>query len=50
MWGALNGVTEYTDHMMQGADSKDPLSSIWFGRGEQLKLKAFHLAEQMLRA
>ncbi len=50
LWGALNGVTEYTDHMMQGADSKDPLSSIWFGRGEQLKLKAFHLAEQMLRA
>jgi hypothetical protein len=24
------------------------LNSIWFGRGEQLKLKAFRLAEKML--
>jgi phage/plasmid-like protein (TIGR03299 family) len=50
LWGALNSVTEYTDHMMLGGDSTNPLNSIWFGRGEQLKLKAFHLAEQMLRA
>ena len=50
LWGALNSVTEYTDHMMLGDDPANPLNSIWFGRGEQLKLKAFHLAEQMLRA
>jgi hypothetical protein len=26
------------------------LNSIWFGRGEQLKVKAFSLAERMMRA
>jgi hypothetical protein len=36
--------------MMLSGDPTNPLNSIWFGRGEQLKLKAFHLAEQMLRA
>jgi phage/plasmid-like protein (TIGR03299 family) len=50
LWGAFNSVTEYTDHMMLGRDSTNPLNLIWFGRGEQLKLKAFHLAEEMLRA
>jgi phage/plasmid-like protein (TIGR03299 family) len=50
LWGALNSVTEYTDHMMRGGDSANRLDSIWFGRGEQLKLKAFQLAEHMLRA
>jgi phage/plasmid-like protein (TIGR03299 family) len=50
LWGAFNSVTEYADHMMLRGDPTDRLNSIWFGRGEQLKLKAFHLAEQMLRA
>jgi phage/plasmid-like protein (TIGR03299 family) len=50
LWGALNSVTEYTDHMMLGGDPTNRLNSIWFGRGEQLKVKAFQLAEQMLRA
>lgn len=50
LWGAFNSVTEYTDHMMLGGDSTTRLNSIWFGRGEQLKLKAFHLADQMMRA
>jgi phage/plasmid-like protein (TIGR03299 family) len=50
LWGAFNSVTEYTDHMMLDGDSTTRLNSIWFGRGEQLKLKAFHLAERMMRA
>lgn len=50
LWGAFNSVTEYTDHMMLGGDSTTRLNSIWFGRGEQLKLKAFHLAERMMQA
>jgi phage/plasmid-like protein (TIGR03299 family) len=49
LWGAFNSVTEYTDHMMLDGDSTTRLNSIWFGRGEQLKLKAFHLAEQLMR-
>jgi phage/plasmid-like protein (TIGR03299 family) len=49
-WGAFNSVTEYTDHMMLGGNSETRLNSIWFGRGEQLKVKAFQLAEQMMQA
>jgi len=48
LWGAFNSVAEYTDHMMLDEDSTMRLNSIWFGHGEQLKLKAFHLAQQML--
>jgi phage/plasmid-like protein (TIGR03299 family) len=47
-WGAFNSVAEYTDHMMSGEDSATRLDSIWFGRGEQLKLKAFNLAQKMM--
>jgi len=50
LWGAFNSVTEHTDHMMLSGDSTTRLNSIWFGHGEQLKVKAFHLAEQMMRA
>ena len=46
--GAFNSVAEYTDYMMLCEDSTTRLNAIWFGRGEQLKLKAFYLAEQML--
>jgi phage/plasmid-like protein (TIGR03299 family) len=48
LWGAFNSVAEYTDHMMLDEDSTTRLNSIWFGHGEQLKLKAFHLAQRML--
>jgi phage/plasmid-like protein (TIGR03299 family) len=47
-WGAFNSVAEYTDHMMSGEDSATRLDSIWFGRGEKLKLKAFNLAQKMM--
>ncbi len=47
LWGAFNCVTEYTDHKMEG-DPTTRLASIWFGRGEHLKLKAFRLAEHMM--
>ena len=48
LWGAFNSVAEYTDHMMLSEDPVSRLNSIWFGRGEQLKLKAFYLAQRML--
>jgi phage/plasmid-like protein (TIGR03299 family) len=48
LWGAFNSVAEYTDHMMLDEDSTTRLNLIWFGRGEQLKLKAFHLAQRMM--
>lgn len=46
-FGLYNGVTEFVDHQ----ESKDPnkhLKSIWFGSGEQLKRRAYQLAESML--
>ena len=49
LFGALNAISEYTDH---NSDQKDPnkqLRSIWFnGSGEMLKQRAFKLAESML--
>jgi len=47
LWGAFNCVTEYTDHEMEG-NPATRLESIWFGRGEQLKMKAFQLAGRMM--
>jgi phage/plasmid-like protein (TIGR03299 family) len=46
-WGAFNGVTEYTDYIMSAEDPTQRLHSMWFGRGEQFKLKAFDLARRM---
>lgn len=50
LWGAFNSVTEYADHLMPNEDPDSRLYSIWFGRGEQLKQKAFQLAERMMQA
>jgi len=47
LWCAFNRVTEYTDHEMEG-NPTTRLESIWFGRGEQLKIKAFQLAGSMM--
>ena len=47
LWGAFNCITEYTDHLME-ADPSTRLESIWFGRGEELKRKAFRLAAQLM--
>jgi phage/plasmid-like protein (TIGR03299 family) len=48
VWGAYNSVTEYADHLMAGVAPSRHLESIWFGDGEQLKLKALLLAQRML--
>ena len=50
VWGAFNSVAEYTDHMMSGENEATRLNSIWFGRGAQLKAKAFRLAERVMHA
>jgi len=50
VWGAFNSVAEYTDHLMSDEDPSVRLNSIWFGRGEQLKVKAFRLAERLMQA
>jgi phage/plasmid-like protein (TIGR03299 family) len=47
LWGAFNCVTEFTDHEMEG-NASNRLESIWFGQGEELKLRAFRLAERLM--
>ncbi|MCX6137510.1 MAG: DUF932 domain-containing protein [Ignavibacteriales bacterium] len=48
LFGAYNAVTELVDHYGQSNPSKQ-LKSMWFGgSGEQLKRRAYELAESML--
>ena len=47
LWGAFNCVTEYADHGKE-SNQGTRLESIWFGPGEQLKQRAFRLAERMM--
>jgi phage/plasmid-like protein (TIGR03299 family) len=50
LFGAFNALTEFTDHFSNvNKDPNKQLRSIWFnGSGEQLKQRAFKLAESML--
>lgn len=48
LWGAYNAVTEFSDHVQHSRDTNRQLTSIWFGGGEKLKLRAFELAQKML--
>jgi|ERR1051325_960182 phage/plasmid-like protein (TIGR03299 family) len=47
-WGIFNAATEYTDHVQSSRNPNKQLSSMWFGSGEKLKLRAFALAKKML--
>jgi phage/plasmid-like protein (TIGR03299 family) len=47
-FGALNAVSEYTDHVTGTRDQDRRLNHVWFGGGEKLKVKAFQLAQDML--
>lgn len=49
LFGSFNAVTEFVDHYGGSKDASKQLRSIWFGgSGEQLKRKAYQLAESML--
>jgi phage/plasmid-like protein (TIGR03299 family) len=48
LWGALNSVSEFTDHVQNSRDPMKRLNSVWFGSGERLKVRAFRLAESWL--
>ncbi len=53
VWTAYNAVTEYVDHWRaQGLNGQAPsisLNSIWFGDGQQRKLKAFNEAMRLVQ-
>jgi phage/plasmid-like protein (TIGR03299 family) len=49
LWGAYNAVTEYFDHVRPG-ESRNPTeanTSALFGTGQQVKLEALQLAQQL---
>lgn len=47
VWGAYNAVTEYTDHVVHSQHPAKRLNSMWFGGGEQMKVRALKLAQNM---
>lgn len=47
LWGAVNAVTYYIDHVKAGAGA-DRLDSAWFGSGNALKEKAWAKASELI--
>lgn len=47
LWGAVNGVTYYADHMAPARNDSNRLMSSWFGANEGLKEKAMQTAMEM---
>lgn len=47
LWGAVNAVTYYIDHVKTAAGA-DRLDSAWFGSGNALKEKAWAKASELI--
>lgn len=43
-WGWLNAVTEYVDHEARAHNQDNRLNSAWFGKGAELKERAYEMA------
>lgn len=50
LWAAYNGAVEYVDYRQSKQSAENRLESVWFGNGYLLKVKAFTVAVDMLRA
>lgn len=48
LWGALNGVTEFVDHESRARIPDHALWSSWFGKGSNLKTKAYEAALELI--
>jgi phage/plasmid-like protein (TIGR03299 family) len=48
-WGIYNAAVEYVDHVQNSRNPARQLKSIWFGSGEKFKLKAFRIAQDLMR-
>ena len=46
LWGAVNAVTYYADHVRSGAEER--LDGAWFGAGYALKEKAWTEADTLI--
>lgn len=49
VWGLVNGVTRFQDHERQAQSQDTRLDSSWFGNGNRMKKKAYHLAWDMVK-
>jgi phage/plasmid-like protein (TIGR03299 family) len=47
LWGAVNGVTYYVDHVARARSESNRLFSSWFGSGESMKNTAVRIAREM---
>lgn len=48
LWGVLNGVTEFVDHDSRARIPDHALWSSWFGKGSNLKTKAYEAAVELI--
>lgn len=48
LWGVLNGVTEFVDHESRNRVADHSLWSSWFGKGNNLKTKAYESALELV--
>jgi hypothetical protein len=44
LWAAFNGVTGYVDHFRGNYTRPQRLRTIWFGKGQQIKWRAYRAA------
>lgn len=47
LWGLVNGVTEFVDHESKNRVGDNALWSSWFGKGSNLKTKAYEAALEL---
>jgi phage/plasmid-like protein (TIGR03299 family) len=48
LWAAYNGVTELVDHHIADESSETRLQRIWFGKGYEMKVRAYEVALRWL--
>jgi hypothetical protein len=47
-WGLVNGVTEFVDHESKARIADRALWASWFGKGAELKTKAYQAALELI--
>lgn len=48
LWGVVNGVTYFADHIRNARSRQNRLNSAWFGDSEKLKHKAYDMAKDLV--
>jgi len=50
VWGLVNAVTYFTDHIRRAHDAGSRVNSAWFGKSAVLKRRAFEMAQNVVRS